>query len=256
MTGVAMPDEDRLPPGPQRELTAAIHELYAAAGKPGTRRISNAIRDRDDLPDTVSHEAVRAILGGTRSRWHKVESLVRQLAAWSTGRPQVDATVREIHQLWLAVDGVGAAEPRIEPADTAVLRQAVRGLHGPTAVDAIDAFLRTELYVPLTATRAFVVAATPTRGLWLCVYTSLDRLRRHQSSIRPSAADGWAAIVGAELVRRVRNVELPIGILVDPAGADGADCAETLPLPDQLVTEIANSLTPTLMDELGRDTLP
>lgn len=76
---VAMPDEGQLPSGAQRELTYAIHVLYEAAGMPSTRTISHAIRKRDDLPDTVSHEAVRGILLGARSRWSKVASLALQL---------------------------------------------------------------------------------------------------------------------------------------------------------------------------------
>ena len=62
--GLSMPDEDRLPPGALRELTAAIYALYQSAGKPGTRKISEAIKIRQDLHDTASHEAVRSILQG------------------------------------------------------------------------------------------------------------------------------------------------------------------------------------------------
>ena len=83
MAGLPMPDEGQLPPGPLRELTAAIHALYQSAGMPGTHRISDEIKKRNDLNDTVSHEAVRRILMGEHARWSKVECLVMQLSRWS-----------------------------------------------------------------------------------------------------------------------------------------------------------------------------
>lgn len=101
-----MPDEDRLEPGPKRDLTLAIHALYEDAGLPGTRTISDAIRIRDDLTDTVSHEAVRRILLGTRSRWSKVAGLVSQLIVWSVANPRPDPqlALKRIHELWLAAE--------------------------------------------------------------------------------------------------------------------------------------------------------
>lgn len=116
---VGMPGEDRLRPGPQRELTLAIHTLYEGAGMPGTRTISSAIRKRSDLPDTVSHEAVRGILLGARSRWSKVASLVLQLITWSVISLDPALTLKRIHELWLAAERpVGsAALGRSSPAN-------------------------------------------------------------------------------------------------------------------------------------------
>ncbi len=98
---VGMPDEGQLPPGPRRELTRAIHVLYAAAGAPGLRRISGAILARDDLNGTVSHEAIRAILNGSFAQWVKVECLVSQLLTWSVSNPDVNFEIARIHRLWL-----------------------------------------------------------------------------------------------------------------------------------------------------------
>lgn len=107
-TGISMPDERQLPPGPLRDLVAALHELYRQAGKPGTRLISNEVNKRHDLPDTISHEGASALLRGAGvGRWAKVESLVRVLAAQSVRKPDVEAEVQRIHALWLlASDGV------------------------------------------------------------------------------------------------------------------------------------------------------
>jgi tetratricopeptide (TPR) repeat protein len=108
---VAMPNRAALPEGPLRRLVQGIHDLYTAAGRPGVRQISNAIRDRDDLRDTVSHETISSMLRGDgRPRWVKLECVVRQLAAWSVHHPEPDAEVRRFHQLWLNADGEATAD--------------------------------------------------------------------------------------------------------------------------------------------------
>lgn len=67
------------------------------------RRISAAIRDRDDLRDTVSHETVGAMLRGSGlPKWVKVECVVRQLAEWAVTGLNADDEVRRFHKLWLA----------------------------------------------------------------------------------------------------------------------------------------------------------
>jgi tetratricopeptide (TPR) repeat protein len=80
-----------------------------------TRVISDTIRDRDDLPDTVSHETVGLMLRGTRlAGWTKFESVVRLLAERSVN-PVFDpaASVRQFHDLWLhAKDAATHAPPR------------------------------------------------------------------------------------------------------------------------------------------------
>jgi hypothetical protein len=101
---VSMPDEKQLPPGPLRDLTCAIHVLYASAGKPGTRKISEAIRGRDDLPDTVSHEAVRNILLGSQVGWPKIRCVIEQLSAWAVDVPDPKSEIKRFHELWITVE--------------------------------------------------------------------------------------------------------------------------------------------------------
>lgn len=231
MAGVAMPDESRLPPGPLRDLTTAIHELYAAAGRPGVHKISAAVQARDDLPDSVSHETVRAILRGQRSSWGKVECLVRMLAEWSVERPDVTVAVRLVQKLWHAAQG--PQQVSTLPADPELLRQAVRGVHGPTLQDAVRWLVHSTLYVPRDGGNGLLVAATPTDGRWLCAFTSMRRLRAY----RADWAAGAAAMTGRALIRTVRGLDVPVGVLVDPA-APGADLAETLPVPHPLIVEL------------------
>jgi tetratricopeptide (TPR) repeat protein len=108
---VAMPTPEDLPDGPLRRLVQAIHELYATAGRPGVRQISNAIKDRDDLRDTVSHETVSAMLRGEGlPRWVKLECVIRQLAAWAVTQPDADDSVRRFHRLWLEADDAPASK--------------------------------------------------------------------------------------------------------------------------------------------------
>ncbi len=107
MTGIRMPDEQRLPAGPKRELVSALHDLYELAGKPAARTISTCIRERDDLPGTLSHEGVSSVLRGAAvPRWNNLESLVRILVERRrVGESDVEAIVIEIHGLWRIADG-------------------------------------------------------------------------------------------------------------------------------------------------------
>jgi hypothetical protein len=110
VTGIALPGEDRLPPGPHRALLEALHGLYDGAGKPGLRRIAVAITN-GDYRDTISHEKVGALLRGAGlPGWLKVECVVRQLAAWHNPRLDPDAEAARFTTLWLA------AHDRTEPA--------------------------------------------------------------------------------------------------------------------------------------------
>ncbi len=72
-------------------LVGELQLLYRAAGRPSYRRISSEIRDRDDMPDTVSHETVSALLNGTSiPKWSKVACVVRQLAGMAVHRPDIE----------------------------------------------------------------------------------------------------------------------------------------------------------------------
>jgi hypothetical protein len=104
VTGVALPGEDRLPPGPHRALLEALHGLYEGAGKPGLRRIAAGIAN-GDYRDTISHEKVGALLRGAGlPGWLKVECVVRQLAVWHNPRLDPDEEAARFTILWLAAD--------------------------------------------------------------------------------------------------------------------------------------------------------
>jgi hypothetical protein len=210
------------------------------------------VRERDDLPATVSHEAVRAILAGYRSSWHKLESVIRQLAAWSVVELDVTAALQNIHKLWItaadadpveSMESIKSVEPVVRSASPAVFRQAVRGLHGPTDMDAIDAFMSTTVRVPLAFEGALLIASTPTEGLWVCVFTGIDRLHACERVIGALQAADWTPILGRELVRLVSGLDIRLGILVDPPATSDQDVNETLPVPDGLVAELAAGLS-------------
>ncbi|QVI19685.1 hypothetical protein KHQ06_25430 [Nocardia tengchongensis] len=100
-----MPDEEQLPSGPRRELIAAVHSLYSDAGKPSVRSISEWIRDQDDLPSTLSHQGVAAVLKGQVARWDNLEALVYVLADHRRVRQSDPRDVVEwIHALWANLD--------------------------------------------------------------------------------------------------------------------------------------------------------
>jgi ribosomal protein S13 len=133
MKGIALPGMDKLPPGRQRDLVEALHELYRQAGIPGTRTISKESRDRDDLPDTISHEGVSGILRGEGlPRWSKIECLVRILVDHAVGHPDVEASVRRIQELWLSavVGGSTMVEPaQVRPSSAAHLVETSENSH-------------------------------------------------------------------------------------------------------------------------------
>ncbi|MCY1140181.1 hypothetical protein OWR29_19450 [Actinoplanes sp. Pm04-4] len=87
----------------RRRLKQATQLLHRSAGLPSARNISIAIRDRDDLRDTVSHETVSGILRGDGlPRWSKLECVVRVLAEWATHKPDPNTVVLEVQEMWLA----------------------------------------------------------------------------------------------------------------------------------------------------------
>ncbi len=87
------------------ELVAELLLLYRAAGRPSYRRISNEIRDAEDMPDTVSHETVSSLLNGTViPRWTKVQCVVRQLCLMAVHHPDPDAEVLRFHPVWVEED--------------------------------------------------------------------------------------------------------------------------------------------------------
>ncbi len=85
-----------------------------------TRAISEMIRERDDFPDSVSHETVGMMLRGTRLiGWTKYECVVRLLAERSVN-PVFDppTSVRRFHDLWLHAKDATAPRPsaRLRPS--------------------------------------------------------------------------------------------------------------------------------------------
>lgn len=98
-------------------LVAELDLLYRAAGRPSYRSISNRIRERNhDMPDTVSHETVGAILRGEAIRWTKVECVVRQLASMAVHHPDVRDEIQRFHAYWSAerdATAAGAAERHV-----------------------------------------------------------------------------------------------------------------------------------------------
>ena len=104
MTGVALPGEDRVPPGPHRDLLKALHALYEGAGKPSLRQIAAGIRD-GEYRDTISHEKAGALLRGRGlPGWLKVDCVVRRLADWHNPPLDPDEVAARFNQLWLDAD--------------------------------------------------------------------------------------------------------------------------------------------------------
>lgn len=103
---ISMPDENALPPGPRRDLVERFHKLYRGAGRPGTRRLANAIRRDGRLPSTVAHETLADLLHGRSvPDWPRLESAVRYLTSISVrgfSDEDVATAVVAFHELWNA----------------------------------------------------------------------------------------------------------------------------------------------------------
>lgn len=122
------------------DLVAELSLLYRAAGRPSFRKISNEIRERDDMPDTVSHETVSALLGGTFiPRWSKVECVVRQLAFMAVHRPDPETEVQRFLELWAAANdarnGTTAPVEGGEPAAPDLTPPPATPLGGPSTAE-------------------------------------------------------------------------------------------------------------------------
>ena len=149
----------------------ALHELHRAAGKPGVRRISVAIRDRNDMRDTVSHETVGAMLRGSGlPKWIKVECVVRQLADWAVTGLNADDEVRRFHQLWLAASDEPEATP---PAPDTMSRDFV----APRPTAGTDDVRVTTRDSPLTAGPT-MTNAPPRSAQFVGRQDTLEEIRR------------------------------------------------------------------------------
>ncbi|WP_027346734.1 FxSxx-COOH system tetratricopeptide repeat protein, partial [Hamadaea tsunoensis] len=111
---IALPGLDQLPPGPRRAFVEALHVLYDAAGRPGARVISTAIRQDRSLRETVSHETVSATLrgGSVPASFAKVVSIVIVLNRMSHRPRDEAALLDEFNVLWLATQSSTESEPR------------------------------------------------------------------------------------------------------------------------------------------------
>lgn len=106
MRRIELPELDRLPDGPHRELVLALRVLYQGAGNRSLRKIVGDVRADDDYDDTVSYETVRTMLrGDSLPRWEKLEPVVRVLALRHTPRLDPVAEAKRMQKLWHAAQG-------------------------------------------------------------------------------------------------------------------------------------------------------
>lgn len=110
----------------QQRFSDAIRDLHTLAGKPSLREISKIIRERDDLPDTVSHEMVGQLLNGHIPKWSKVESIVRYLSERCLPPHNPDKEAVRFLALW--GDATGSGSPAME-----AMQEAQQTIIGATA---------------------------------------------------------------------------------------------------------------------------
>jgi len=111
VAGIRMPDERSLPPGPLRELTRSVHELYRAAGRPPVREVARRILDNANLHGTASHESVRAVLNGRLTRWEVLEAVGHELALMAHPPQDPNAVAEALIQEWNRANEVAEGDP-------------------------------------------------------------------------------------------------------------------------------------------------
>lgn len=206
MVGVRMPSEEELPPGPKRDLVAALHVLYTAAGKPAMRTLSMWIGEQDDLPGTLSQQGVSdALRGKGTTRWLNLESLVRVLAARQrVSRLDSRDVLTEIHTLWSRATGTtetltspssASAQPLVpeaaehrEPLPSQTSGSPAAQLKSPWLRAVLsDAEREAEIY------RRPSTAPIPARATISAAESELDRRAQQRQQLEDQACAGISA---------------------------------------------------------------
>jgi hypothetical protein len=179
---IELPAEEVVPPGPYRRLLVELHQLYKAAGRPALRTLSAEIRADNDLPVTLSHEAIRQILRGVGgiSRWPTLKSLTWVLARHAQPHRSPDAEVERFLHLWEAagqISSIPAAAPAVPNRSLPYTPEAVHSRLVSIMADALDA-ISTEV-IPQSV-RAFARYA-PDKYATLSTAVLLAWLRDHRN---------------------------------------------------------------------------
>jgi hypothetical protein len=141
---IELPAEEVVPPGPYRRLLVELHQLYKAAGRLALRTLSAEIRADNDLPVTLSHEAIRQILRGVDGipRWPTLKSLVWVLVRHAQPHRSPDVEVERFLHLWEAageISSIPAAAPAVSNRSLRHTPEAVHSRLVSIMTDALDA---------------------------------------------------------------------------------------------------------------------
>ncbi|WNV82874.1 pentapeptide repeat-containing protein [Umezawaea sp. Da 62-37] len=147
MPGIDLPDQRELPPGPLRDLTLTVRELYEDAGRPSVRSIAGRIAANDDLATTASHESIRSVLKGRLTRFEVLEAIVRQLALMANPPRNADEAVAKTITFWkqsTAADTVPAITgDSPEPSDDDDVLADIIALSDTEVKAIVDSFVQT-----------------------------------------------------------------------------------------------------------------
>jgi hypothetical protein len=85
------------------------------------------------------------------------------------------------------------------------------------------------------------VTRTERAGYWVSAFSYSDLFRAHAEAARLPRKE-WSAIKGADLIRRVRSLPIPAGVIINPPASPSGDVSQALPLPAETVRAIAERL--------------
>lgn len=100
--------------------------------------------------------------------------------------------------------------------------RAIRGSDAPPATIDIRTFLRIEVLTPKAAPAGLVLTGTASTGYWVCAFTTATLLRRYAKAVTLPWTGDWLTLCGIDLVRLVRQLPMPAGVVLNPPSGTSA----------------------------------
>jgi hypothetical protein len=124
-----------------------------------------------------------------------------------------------------------------DPSAEYELTAAIRNLDNPVR-SVLRSFLESTVHVPVTEAGVLIRAQLEDRGHWLFAFLDEHALAHY----RTAAGANWTRIesmLGRDVISEAAHSPTPAGVLINPAPGPDADIDTTLPLPPEIVAELA-----------------
>lgn len=136
------------------------------------------------------------------------------------------------------VSPLRSAGPTILPAGHEELHQAISTLYTSPYPRIVRRFLRSVVVIPTGPRPGLIVTETRRAGHWVCAYSDHQLLRDHAAVAGLPWTGHWQQVDGVDLVRMIRSLPVPAGMLLNPPLGPAADLSRTLPLTAPMLRNI------------------